>query len=345
MSVRLACLLAAGPALIAAAQQPPRYNETVNVKSVMIDVRVLDEAGRSIGGLTADDFSVKIGGNPVHVQSAAWVGDAGTIAVPDRPSAPAAVPAAPAGRLIVLLFQRSLANYRAAGLVRKLVESRDLVRGLADSDRVAILAFDTSLTIWTDFTSDRAALDRILERGVLFERPPAVAAESPAPSLVAHLDAKTARRAYTIERAFELIGNALEPLPGSKAIAFFGWGMGRLTVGTTGSVANAYAKAERALTNARATVFSLDITMADSHSLAVGLQRIAADTGGFYASSLDFPERPMRWLSGALRGYYVLFVDPPDQQMKARDVSVVLTRRQAYVFATPSYPASASPPR
>lgn len=333
----IACFVAASSTLIGADQQPQRYDETVNVASVLIDVRVLDDAGRPIAALNAGDFSVKIGGKPVRVQSSAWIGvETASPAAFDHVAASSTVHEVPAGRLIVLLFQRSLANYRAAGLLRMLEESRDLVRGLGPSDRVAVLTFDTSLKIWTDFTADRTVLDRILQRGVLFDRPPTVA-PSPAASLMAHLDAQTGRRTYTIERAFELIGQALERLPGSKAIAFFGHGMGRMNLGGDVSVEKGYTEARRALTAARATVFSLDITMADAHSLAYGLQRIAEETGGFYASSLDFPERPMRWLAGALSGYYVLFVERPEHADKARDVTVALTRRQAHVFATSSY--------
>jgi len=69
-----------------------------------------------------------------------------------------------------------------------------------------------------------------------------------------------------------------------------------------GAAHREYENARRTLTAARVSVFSLDITNADTHALAQGMQTIAADTGGFYASSLDFPERPMRLVGGALNG-------------------------------------------
>ena len=105
--------------------------------------------------------------------------------------------------------------------------------------------------------------------------------------------------------------------------------MGSLNMAGDVSVGTNYRDARRALTAARVTVFSIDITLADAHSLAFGLQQIARDTGGFYASSIDFPDRPMRWLSGALSGYYVLFVDRPEHADAARAVTVTLTRRDA----------------
>jgi VWFA-related protein len=339
-----AVLLAASVVAIDAGQQPPRYAESVDVASVLVDVRALDERGSAIVGLGPADFSVKIAGEIARVQSSAWIGG-GPVPVSDAVSMPApgdgadrtaAIP----GRLIVFLFQRSLARYHARGLIRILEQSRELVRGLGPPDRIAILTFDTSLKIWTDFTSDEAALDRILRRGLLFEKPPPVYV-SPPPSLVDRLDPQTARRTYTIERAFELIARALDPLPGAKTIAFFGHGMGQMGRRSSDSgdmsAAPGYDAARRALTAARATVFSLDFTDADTHSLQYGLQRIAEETGGFYGHSLDFPERPMRWLTGALSGYYVLFVEKPEKSIGAGEISVTLARRTGHVFATRTY--------
>jgi hypothetical protein len=110
------------------------------------------------------------------------------------------------------------------------------------------------------------------------------------------------------------------------------------SVGTAASVG--YDKARSALIDARASVFSLDFTPADSHTLALGLQKVAIETGGFYAQSLDFPERPMQWLDGAIAGYYVLFVDKPEDSKDRRSLSVALTRRQGHAYATTTYPKS-----
>src|SRR6266508_5032121 len=164
-----ACILAA---LLAAAlvqqQPPPRYAETVDVSSVLIDVRVLDDRGAPVVGLEPADFQVSIGGRNVRVQSTAWI-DGRTAPVGAPLSTPASAPAAPppAGRLIVFLIQRNISKGYAYPLMQMLEQSRAVVRGLAQEDRVAILSFDTSLKIWTDFTNDSATLDRLLERGVL----------------------------------------------------------------------------------------------------------------------------------------------------------------------------------
>lgn len=319
-------------------QQPaPRYAETVEVASVLVDVRVLDARGAPLLGLEQSDFQVSIGGKNMRVQSAAWVGARPAPVAASADAAPAHVPAVqpPSGRVIVFLIQRNLSKGYAYGLMRMLEQSRAVVRGLGSDDRVAILSFDTSLKIWTDFTNDSAVLDHILERGMLHERPPP-AHGSLAPSFAGRLDSQTASHASTIERAFELIAGALEPLPGAKTIAFISHGMGqRNLIGTAPSPG--YEQARSALIDARASVFSLDFTPADSHALEFGLQKVASETGGFYAQSLDFPERPIQWLDGAIAGYYVLFVDKPTDSTGRRDLSVALTRRQGRAYATATY--------
>jgi len=219
--------------------------------------------------------------------------------------------------------------------MQMLFKSRNFLETLTSSDRVAILSFDSHLKIWCDFTNDRARLDRVLAHGILFERPAAVEA-STAPSLIERLDTKTARRAYGIERALELIGEALELLPGSKSLVLIGHGFGRLTLGGV-RMENDYDNARRALVAARTSVFSLDVTNADYHSLEAGLELVSEQTGGFYARTHIFPDQAMRRLSGALAGYYVLFVETQETRRRTHDIDVTLTRRRGRVLATSSY--------
>lgn len=218
----------------------------------------------------------------MRVQSAAWIGGRPAPVGPSANAAPAHVPGVQphSGRLIVFLIQRNLSKGYAYGLMRMLDQSRAVVRGLASDDRVAILSFDTSLKIWTDFTNDSAVLDHILEHGVLHESPRPRAVRLPRRSPAVWIRKPPA--GSTIERAFELIARALEPLPGAKAIAFISHAMGRGNLLGTAPSAG-YEKARSALIDARASVFSLDFTPADSHALAFGLQKVAIETGGFYA--------------------------------------------------------------
>ena len=57
-----------------AAQQQPVVIERIDVSRVLIDVRVLGGEGEPMEGLGPDDFEVRIGGEPVDVESAQWLG-------------------------------------------------------------------------------------------------------------------------------------------------------------------------------------------------------------------------------------------------------------------------------
>jgi VWFA-related protein len=317
-------------------QQPRRFDERVNVDRIIVDARVLDNRGDPVLGLTAGDFKVRIDRKVARVESAAWIGehDSGdNLALMASSRLAEDVP--PMGRLVVFLFQKDLESGRIVGLMRMLLRSRSFLDTLTASDRVAILSFDSHLKIWTDFTNDRERLDRVLAHGVLFEKPATVQASS-APSLVERLDPARGRRTYGIERALELIAEALEPLPGSKSLVLIGYGFGRL--GPSGvTMENDYEAAHWALVAARTSVFSLDVTNADYHSLEAGLQIVSEETGGFYTQTHLFPAQAMRRLSGALAGYYVLFVEKPDSLRTTHDVEVTLTRHTGRVLASSSY--------
>jgi VWFA-related protein len=328
------------------AQQTRRFGERVEVARIVVDARVVDDRGNPVLRLTADDFKVRIDGKAARVETATWVGERDgeiTRAPLARPPGAGEGPAgdglggggSPVGRLMVFLFQKDLEPGRIVGLMQMLLRSRNFLDTLTASDRVAILSFDSHLTIWTDFTSDRARLDRVFAHDLLFERRATVQASS-SPSLVERLDPERGRRTYGIERALELIGEALEPLPGSKSLVLIGHGFGRFTLDGV-MMENAYEPARRALVAARTAVFSLDVTNADYHSLEAGLQLVSDQTGGFYARTHIWPDQAMRRLSGALAGYYVLFVEKPDSLRATHDLAVSLTRRKGRVLATSSY--------
>jgi VWFA-related protein len=333
-TVAIAALIA-GPGI--GAQQKPRFSERVDVARMIVDARVLDDRGNPVLGLTADDFKLSIDGKTARVETATWVGrgDADLDAAPlEWTPLPEAGASTGPGRLIVFLFQKDLEPSRILGLMRMLLKGRRFLETLTPNDRVAILSFDSHLKIWTDFTNDRARLDRLLAHGLLFERPPTAHASS-MPSLVERLDPDRGRRTYGIERALELIGEALEPLPGSKSLVLVGYGFGRYNKSSV-TMETDYVPARHALVASRTSVFSLDVTEADYHSLEAGLQLISAQTGGFYARTHVFPDDAMRRLSGALAGYYVLFVEKPESLRTTHAIKLELTRRKGRVLATSS---------
>lgn len=320
-----------------ARQQPAgRYTEQVDVERVLVDARVLDDEGRAVEGLGAADFTVKIGGTPVAIESVMWVGGE----KPDANAAPpdvvdAVVDDERPGRLIIFLFQKDIEPSRLTGLMRMLVESQNFLEELTPRDRIAVLSFDYQLKIWLDFTNDRDAVRRAMRRDVLFGGEPAATPASGV-SLIRRLETATASKTYSIEKALHRIADAVRDLPGSKSIVFIGHGFGRL--GWTGvRMEQGYEDARDALMAARTSVFSLDVTNADYHSLEAGLQLVSRDTGGFFARTHLFTAQAMNRLSGALAGYYVLFLEQPQVRPGTHDIDVRLVRQKGTVLARNRY--------
>ena len=316
----------------AVAQQPPRFRDRVDVTRVVVDARALDSQGRAIPGLTTEDFVVRIRNRPARVESVTWVGTGSDVAAPTPGGGGVPEGAIPQGRLIVFLFQKDLEPVRIIGLMRMLFRAKTFLDTLGPDDRVAVVSFDSHLKIWTDFTNDRAAVRRIFERGLLLERPAPIGEPASSISLTRELTQAEGRRAYPIEKALLLLGEALEPLPGTKSIVLFGHGFGRYT-GTGVQMEHGYEEALAALQRARVAVFSIDVTQADYHSLEVGLQSVSQETGGFYERSFHFPDRTVQRLAGALAGHYVLIVEAPEGIAEWAELSVKLTRRRGTILA------------
>ena len=321
-----------------AAEDPPdiRFRDRVDVESVVVDARVVDHAGRPIRGLAPADFRLKVDGRVVPVQSVTWVDenappDPETTAVAEEAGTPL-----PRGRLIVFFFQKDLERSRVMGFLQMLRRARDMLDSLGAEDRVAVVSFDSHLKVWTDFTADRARLRHVLDRSLLFERVPILSAGD-APSLVEYLEPGAAKRAAAPETALLQLGEALRELPGTKSLVLFGWGMGRWSPGVGVFLDHDYGPARHALVEGRVTVFALDVTDADYHTLEVGLEQVAEDTGGFYAKTHIFPGQAFDRLGRALEGHYLLTFAKPDLKPGEHDIDIGLVGRKGTILARPSY--------
>ena len=305
----------------------------------MVDARVLHR-GKAVSGLGSESFRVRIDGDPAELVSVTWISARGAEprpALDGLPGDPATLQPPPVrGRLVVLFFQKELHPTRTGGFMLLLKEARRMISRFGPEDRVATLSFDTHLKLWRDFTADKDSLDRALESDVIFKERPRYIEPGPDPSLAASLSLEESRRAALPETALKLIGEALGEVPGSKTLVFFGHGMGQLS-GPGVSFHADYGIARRALLEADVTVFTLDVTNADHHTLEVGLQDIAAETGGFYARAHDFSGQAMSRLEQALEGHYVLEVAHPGGPLGRHDIDVDLVDGSGRVLARKTY--------
>jgi VWFA-related protein len=328
-----ALLLLTAVCLRATAQDPPRFTDKVDVARILLDVRVIDPRGRPLLGLEPANFEVRIDGKAARVESVRHI--------------PGEAPADPAttrttqlqhvrdGRLVVFLFQKSLHRSRIPGLMLMLRELRGSLEAFPANDRVAVLRFDSRLELLLDFTQNRELLRRAFEHDVLFgnETDPG---EPPVPSLRPALDRERVAPSHSMEESLLRIAEALAPLPGPKSVVAVGHGFGTLSrMGVT--LDRAYDEAREALQRARASVFCLDVTNADYHSLETGLRVVAEDTGGIYQRTHVFSKAALDRVIAALDGQYVLFVEKPPLSPGPHRLEVRLRGRGGVVLAPGTY--------
>ncbi len=329
-------LLAAVPSG-AAAQDPPRFTERVDVARILLDVRAIDLRGRPLLGLEPADFEVKIDGRVVPVESVQHV--TGRRVDADERAATALASSSPQpqmdGRLVVFLFQKSLDGSRIPGLMQMLRHLRGNLATLPARDRVAVLRFDSRLELLLDFTKNRTLIERAFERDVLFGDA-ADPGETQGPSFRPLVDGERSHPSYSMETSLLRIADALAPLPGPKSLIIVGHGFGRLSSATV-MLDTEYDDAREALQRARASVFCLDVTDADYHSLEMGLRTVADDTGGLYQRTHQFSEAALGRVLAALEGQYVLFVEKPEMRPGSHRLDVRLKGRRGTVLAPAKY--------
>ena len=317
------------------AQENLALTDDVDVRRVVVDVRAVDPWGMPIAGLTKEDFVVRVEGAPVPVSSLDWVsGSAVRLSPEERAVLPADHPlrsGTGTGRLIVVFFQRSLLPTRIAGTMRMLQETREFVERLHDNDYVAMVFFQSHLELVQDFTNDKQKILAILDHQIVPYVTQPAAEPGPYPSLAADFDVQAGLDAATPEQGLRVTAEALKEIPGSKSMLFVGWGVG-VMVGGVVKMRPEYEPARQALADARVSVFSLDVTRADYHSLEGPLIRMALDTGGFYVRTYDNANVAMGAVEKAIAGHYVLAFAQPDLRSGRHRMRIRLKDHKGVVY-------------
>lgn len=320
IAVSLFVLVAVAAVAALRAQPEITFRDEITVGLSSIVVRVVDGQGNPIPGLGPGDFRARVGKTEVPVVAVDWV-PATELAEPDlaEPDLDATLqeiaatgPATePGGRLVVFFIQADHEPSRRKGHRNVLDHVKRLPWTLHPKDRAAVVIFDSHLKLWQDFTRDRTPLEEALGRSTQFGgRDRAFRPSKAGPvSLARHFDFEAARAAASPERALELTARALEPLPGQKLLLFLGWGLGELRGWAGVRMTHEYGPALEALRDAAVSVFVLDVTEADRHSLEIGLQQVADDTGGLYVRAFRFPQGATERLGRSISAYYVVTLD------------------------------------
>ena len=292
-----------------------QYSETITVGRVLLSVRIVDRGGKAIAGLHPEDLAAQIDGKPVEVMSVTWVPETG----PREPDpeflealARHAVEAPREGRLFVFYFQTDFARNtpRVSGQMNALIYvDRIIDEVIQPDDRVAVLSFDSHLKLHLDFTGDKAQIRKAAQRTLSIREPPSPPAV-PGPSLAMCLDREKMRRFTRDEEALLHIAEALREIPGEKQMIFVGTRLGYQIGARVFAMDALWAEVKRELLAANVT-FNGFYAMAPgmSGSLAVGVEKAAAETGGFFVRA--DPRGLARLRDGEFAGHYEIELRVP----------------------------------
>jgi len=329
----IACVLLSAAS---ASAQEARFESQVDVERLLTTVRVTDGRGRPLAGLTAADFTVKVAGVEVEVEAVDWIEGPMSVveAAEDVAGEAPRLILQEHGRLIVLVFQIDFISSRLSGTYRMSRRAQRMLDDLEAKDEVAIAVFRTHLQLHSDFSTDREQLAEALQVTNLLQNRE-VEPRADGPSLARHLDLERARAAANLRQGLAALGDGLLPIDGPKAVVLFGYGLGDTVSGRV-ILGRDYERARARLLAARATVFALDVTDADRHTLEFGLREMAEETGGFYERTHQFPGIAMAKLEGALEGAYELTLVSPELVPGEHRLDVRVGRKGARVLARPT---------
>jgi hypothetical protein len=98
-----------------------------------------------------------------------------------------------------------------------------------------------------------------------------------------------------------------------------------------------HARAVNALHEARVTVFTLDVSDADWHSLEIEVMRLSDLTGGTYAKTHVFSTLALDLAFRAIEGRYVIVFARPDLPAGRHDIDLALRAKKGTILARPFY--------
>ena len=314
------------------------FSDEISVGLVETTVRVLDRRDVPIEGLTADDFRVRVARREVPVRSVDWV-PAGASPLSDLPLEELeryGIVVPPPGRLMVLFVQASLEPSRVTGQMQMLREARRFLATLTPDDYLAVVSFDSSLKLRMDFTRDRSGVEEAFNRAMrVGKQAPWRAGRYP--SLARYLDYGEARDAAVTEEGLAVLGQALRRFPGEKVMLYLGYGLGDYIAGVGLKLGRDYGEAVAALKASETTVFVVDVTQADGHSLEGGIQNVAASTGGEYLRLYTAgPQQVVNRLGRSLGGYYLLTFEAPRKD-KRQKLQIELVEKKGRVLTRDYY--------
>lgn len=221
IAIMLALLALALPGF---AQQ---FEEKIDVNAVLLDVIVTDNRGNQILGLSKDDFVVKENGVAQEVDSVDYFTNRQLLDTREE-NAPFQVERVREDRYFIFFFDKP----EDPGLLfDQLAQARHAVREfireeMKETDRVAIAGHDVRLKVWSDFTNDKAKLEKALDESARFSKGLDKAETGEDPSILRNVDrALMQRRTGSVYQALEVLADSVRPIRARKNLVLFSPGI------------------------------------------------------------------------------------------------------------------------
>ncbi|MDJ0841111.1 MAG: VWA domain-containing protein [Acidobacteriota bacterium] len=352
MTYRLTCLSLLIFMPFATAQVDRDVQEQIEVKRMLVDVRVIDKNGDPITDLTKSDFELKSRGKTLEIISCNWIddrmqtarepgGEIIDLATNDADDERFWAPIPPGnkqelgGRIVVLLVQKSLGDIRYTGVLKSMTPHiRDLMGSLEPSDYIAVFSYDYKLKLHLDLTRAHPYLEKAYTEavtgadGIPF-------GNGRGRNLAELIDRYKVEDAVNIEMGMKLIGKALERFAGTKSLIFMGYRMGRQYSSGRMDKRPAYVEAIQALQDSHTAVYALDMVRSSYTNAPSMLKQIARDTGGFYRMARRSPTSVFPRVMRAVQGHYQLVFRIPEDQNKPRYILKVNRKHEEILVRKP----------
>ncbi|HYC89145.1 MAG TPA: VWA domain-containing protein [Thermoanaerobaculia bacterium] len=310
----LAVLIALlGAALPVFAQQQPALQEQIDVNAVLLDVIVTDTKGNQILGLSKDDFEVKENGVAQPVDSVDYFTNRRLLDTREE-NAPFKVERVREERYFIFFFDKP---QEPGTLFDRLNNARSSVRDfirnqMKEGDQVAIAGHDVRLKIYSDFTSDKAQLERALEETAKLGKG---VTEGSTP-ILSNIARKTMmNKTGTVYQALEVLADAVRPVRARKNLVLFSPGIAdineRVMAGMLVDRSRHLDPALHALNAANVSVYGVQLQQsldADLSSPIVHqrLSELSTETGGKYFQFNTSFQPAVNQVEENNAGYYLL---------------------------------------
>ncbi len=347
--VAAAPLLAAAPLFAQQPQQKPQpFGEKVDVNLVQLDAVVTDARGNQMLGLGKDDFVVRENGTPQTVDSVDYFTNRRLLNAPES-AANFKVERVHEERYLIFFFDKATGD---SGFQSEMVRARsDVARFLDDhlrpEDRVAVVGHDVRLKVYTDFTSDKAQIQRALNDVTAYGLGIRTkSAASTGPSLLRNLDInRMINRTGTVFEALELLGDALRPIHARKDVVLFSNGIiapdEEVRGGLVMSRSRYYSPMIESLNTADVTLntVSLQNAVGVPEFVNQNLATMASDTNGqFYRLHASYAT-PLSQIEKQTAGYYLIsyYTKKRPGERGFQKVSVALRNPEFKITARSGY--------